>query len=144
MPARNPITNNIGWKLLSLVLAVLMWLTVETEFQRQEKSDLESQQTPVNDNPTKTFPTVPIILLIPASNTNRFQVSPDTAQVRVGGTDANLRTLTLAGVEAFVDLSDIQDEKEVRKPVQVRVPGNYDVVAIDPTNVNVERITPSR
>ena len=43
-----------------------------------------------------------------------------------------------------MDVSDAQDEKQFRRPVQVRAPREFTVVFVVPTNASVERFTPFR
>ena len=143
MASRNPILHNFGWKVLSLVLAALTWLTIETDFRRQERTDAESRQAPVTTTSHKTFPAVAVTLLASPTNTNHYRLTPETAQVEIGGDEQALRMLSFRDVQAFVDLSDVEDEKQFRKPVQIRVPRDFIVVSIDPTNLSVERITAS-
>jgi YbbR domain-containing protein len=141
MASRNFILHNFGWKLLSLFLAVLTWLTIETEFQRQARSNEEKREAPLTTSVRKTFPTIAITLLTAPANTNHFRIYPETAQIDVGGDTQELGLLNSRDVQAFVDLSDVQDEKQFRKPVQVRLPREFSLVGVDPTNVSVERIT---
>lgn len=141
MASRNIITHNFGWKLLSLLLAALTWLTIETDFRRQERSDAESRQAPVTTTSHKTFPIIPITLLTAPSNTNRYRLTPETVVVEIGGDQPDLSKLLARDVQAFVDVSDAQDEKQFRRQIQIRIPRDFTVTGIDPTNAGVERIT---
>ena len=137
MAFRDYIVHNFWWKLLSLLLAGLVWLTIETAFRKQESLE----KSPVVSTNRRTFPMVPITLLTAPLNTNRFRTSPETVAVEIGGTTNDLQNLQPKEILAFVDVSDAGDEKQFRKPVQVQLPKDYSVVSITPTNASVERIT---
>jgi hypothetical protein len=47
-------------------------------------------------------------------------------------------------VQAFVDVTDAEDEKQFRRPIQVSVPKAFTVFGIAPSNAIVERITSPR
>jgi len=143
MASRNIILHNFGWKMLSLALAALTWLTIETKFQRNAKSAEESKQAPLTTTSKRTFP-APITLLASPLNTNHYKVSPEIVSVDVGGEEQELKLLQLREVQAFVDLSDVQDEKQLSRPIQVRIPKGFSLVTNDPVNASVERITPAR
>ncbi len=145
MNHRNPISHNIGWKVLSVLLAVLTWLTIETEFQRKEKSAEELRQNPLTPPDQKrVFSAVPLVLLTSVSNTNHYKVTPDSTEVIVGGDRDALTLLQSRQIQAFVDVSDAQDEKQFLRPILVRVPAGFNVVTNDPRNASVERITTAR
>lgn len=142
MPFREYILNNFWWKLLSLLLAALTWLTIETAFQKDEAR----RQSPVvtTSASARTFAAVPIILMMPTTNTNHFTVSPTTVAVEVTGMSNELDTLQPQEVRAFVDVSDAGDQKQFRRPIQTQLPGNLKVASLSCTNASVDRITSSK
>jgi len=143
MASRNIILHNIGWKLLSLLLAALMWLYIDTESQRDERIAAASREV-VTEN-RRPFYGIPITLLNSTANTNHYTISPEVVSVEVGGKDSKeLYDLQAKKVEAFVDVSDAGDEKQFRKPIQVHVPNDLTVFSIYPSNASVERITSPR
>src|SRR5579863_6205789 len=126
----NIFVHNLGWKLLSLVLASFTWLTIQTEFQREKKTDQESRENPMKVSSSKSFPAVTITLLSSPGNTNHYKVTPDTAQVEIGGDEQQLRALQPREVAAYVDLTDVQDEKQFRRPVQIRIPHDFNIISV--------------
>jgi YbbR domain-containing protein len=140
MAYREYILNNFWWKLLSLLLAALTWLTIETAFQRDEAR----RKSPMVNTSTVTFSAVPITLMTSATNTNRFTVNPTTVSVEVSGESNELYTLQTQGIKAFVDVSDAGDQKQFRRPIQMPLPGNLKVASLSSTNANVDRITSSK
>jgi YbbR domain-containing protein len=143
MPARNLILHNFWWKLLSLFLAALLWLTINISFQKNERETMAARE--VETESRRQFYGIPIALLTSSGNSNRFAVKPELVSVDVASKDnAALDDLQPRLVQAFVDVSDAEDEKEFRKPVQIHVPQDFVVIAINPTNASVERISNSR
>jgi YbbR-like protein len=141
MASRNFILHNFGWKLLSLLLAGLAWLTIETNFQRDEIKKQDSRISPVITVSQRNFPAVPLALLTPAGGTNRFKVSPLTVSVELRGGAEDLSRLELADIEALVDVANVTDEMKVTRKIRVNVPRDFEVVSIDPRDAVVERIT---
>jgi hypothetical protein len=143
MASHNIILHNFWWKLLSLLLAALIWLTIDTAFQRGEQQAKAMEE--VETDSRRPFYGIPITLLTSPSNTNRFTITPDVVSVEVGSQDSKaLYDLQAGRVQAFVDVTDADDEKQFRRPVQIHVPQEFVVTAIAPTNARVERITSSR
>ena len=73
MAFRDYILHNFWWKLLSLLLAALTWLTIETAFKKEETL----RDTPVvTGSSSRSFPSVAVTLLSSAANTGRYTVTP--------------------------------------------------------------------
>jgi YbbR domain-containing protein len=137
MAFRNYIFDNFKWKVLSLLLAALTWLTITTAVQKDETS----LKSPVVTTSKAAFPMVPVTVMTSALNTNRFKVTPTMVQVEVTGKTNEVASLQADEVRAFVDVTDMKDETQVRKPVQTQAPGDLKISAVNPQNVLVERIT---
>lgn len=135
MAMRDYILHNFWWKLLSLLLAALTWLTIQTALQR------ERNLPPVVGSYSKTFPAVPITLMTAPTNTSRFNVTPTTVKVDISGPEDQLSKLQESDVHAFVDLTDVGDEKQLRRPIQAQVPKGLKVDSLQPANASVERIS---
>jgi hypothetical protein len=143
MPSRNLILHNFWWKAVSLLLAILVWVMlnslIQTDVRREEA--LKSVETANS----RWIEEVPITLLLPPSSTNRFIVTPETVAVNVGADNSKLLgDLQTRQVEAFVDVRDVEDQKQVKKPVQIHVPAELSVLATSTNSVTVERINISR
>jgi YbbR domain-containing protein len=133
---RDSILHNFWWKLLSLLLAGLTWLTIEMAFRKDEAR----RESPVITTSTRTFPAIGVTLLSSPTNTNRFKVTPTAVAVEVSGGANDLLRLQQEDVKAFVDITDAGDQKEFRRPIQTQVPPDCKVAALSRTNVSVERI----
>jgi YbbR domain-containing protein len=139
MALRDYIVNHFWWKLLSLLLAALAWLTINTMLQKEESL----QTSPVVTSSTRSFAMVPVTLLTSPFNTNRFRTYPETVSVDIGGTAGDLQKLQPGQIQAFVNVADAGEEKQFRKPIQIQVPKDFAVMSMTPTNASVERITSS-
>lgn len=137
MAARDYILNNFWWKLFSLLLAALTWFTIQTVLER----DQTLVQSPITTVSTREFPAVPIHLMATTYNTNRFRPIPPEVTVELSGSADVLKGLDLKEITAFVDVTDIGEEKLVRRDVHVEASRNLKIVSIKPPNVSVERIT---
>ena len=143
MASRNLILHNFWWKLLSLLLAGLTWLTIDTAFQRGEQQAKAMEE--VETDSRRPFYGIPVTLLASPANTNRFMVTPEVVSVEVGSKDNKaLDDLQPRRIQAFVDVTDAEDEKQFRKPIQINVPAGFVVLAVAPTNASIERITSPR
>src|SRR5579884_2660591 len=115
MAMRDYVLHNFWWKLLSLLLAALTWLTIRTALIREQ----QLRQTPVTSKGfERDFPDVPITVLTTPTNTSHFRLSPATAKVDVSGPAEQLQKLQKQDIHAYIDLSDVGDEKELRRPIQ--------------------------
>jgi YbbR domain-containing protein len=136
MAARDYILHNFWWKLLSVLLAALTWLTIETTFEK----DRGLRQSPVVTTSTRSFPAIPITVLSSALNTNRYRVTPLYVSVEVSGTPDVLEKLQTKQIQAVIDVSEAPEEKEFRKDIQVQVPKDLRIVGTKPIYVTVERM----
>ncbi len=132
MAFRDYISHNFGWKLLSLLLAALTWLMIQTAFKREQEAPL------VTGASTKSFSMVPVTLLSGASNAGRFTVTPAMVKVSVSGKPEDLERLQLQDIKAFVDVTEPGDEVKFRKTIQVQTPKDL-TAAAEPPMANVER-----
>jgi YbbR domain-containing protein len=141
MAMRDLILHNFWWKLLSLLLAALTWFTIQTALQ---KDRTQSAQSPVVTVSTRTFPAVPITLMTSAYSNNQFRLNPPMVAVEVSGQADELEKLQVRQIAAFVDVTRIEDEKEVRKDIQVQVPKGFKVESFKPLYASVERLTTAK
>src|ERR1700722_19656411 len=137
MPLRKYILDNFWWKLLSLLLASLTWLTIETAFQK----DQGLRESPVVTSASRSFPTIPVTLMTSPLNQYQYRVDPPTVPVEVAGTAADLGKLQEREIRAFVDLTDAHEETKLRRPIQVQVPEGVLATNLVKTFATVERVS---
>ncbi len=116
---------NPGWKLVSVLLATLVWLLVHyniTERQQPERR--------------RTFTDVPITLLLHPGESRVPRVEPPTARVIVRGAAREIEGLTAAEVRVFADLSKTNPLPPWVE-LDVHVPRGLTVVSLTPQQVRV-------
>ncbi|MGA2278838.1 MAG: CdaR family protein [Verrucomicrobiota bacterium] len=131
MAMRDWVTNDFGWKLFSLFLAVAIWLTVH---QIYEEPKTASGFAVGN---TVTFGNLPVRVVSAASDVRDFRVAPLTVKVTVSGSAEDMAKLQADQVHAVVNLTDIGPERDLHVPVDVSAPPGVTLVSVDPPKVGV-------
>lgn len=128
--------HNLGWKLLSLLFAVLIWLVVHSS----KQGELSSAARPVTfgKQVAKVFP---VALLTTTTSSNAWRVSPGTVEVTLSGDLLTMDRLRESDVMVFVSLVDVVEARELRKRVQVRAPAGIELVTVVPPDVRVEAVS---
>jgi YbbR domain-containing protein len=125
MPLRSLILNHFWLKLISLVLAILIWLTV--------KSDLGSATTEA----TRTFPNRPILLLTDKAEHVAVAANPSQASITVRGPAGLLNELTDQDIHVYVRLHEPRQVNGVL-PVHAHVPSGAKVILITPDAATIK------
>lgn len=123
------ITKDLGWKLASLILAVVIW---ETVFRYRQGTPEFGAHTVEN-----TYGDLPVATLSATADARAYHISPDTVSVRVMGADNVMNVLQGSQVHPFVDLSSIESAREFRLPVNVSLPKGVTLVEVVPPWVGV-------
>jgi len=137
MPLQDYILNNVGWKAGSVVSAVLIWFAIHSNIQESFKS----AESPILNTGTVSR-TLPVTVIMSATDMRRFAITPKEVEVTVRGEFAALNNLKLSEVLALVNLTDVKDEKSVQKRVTVHTPTNVIPVRVVPREVMAERVSP--
>ncbi|MGI6712323.1 MAG: YbbR-like domain-containing protein [Bacillota bacterium] len=116
---KKPNINNLAYKIISVLLAILLWLYVS------------HQENPV----TEQIFTVPLEVRGLAED---LVVSnqPSFVKVRIQGQRKSLESITPRGIQAFVELSGLDVGNHIVE-VHVTLPGKTQLVSIIPPNVNL-------
>ena len=134
MTLRDLILDNFPWKLISLLLAVLVWWRVDSILEREEEQAL----TPAaNLEETATF-SVPVRVLGPARTPRGFAVVPSEVNVTLRGGSEALQRITTTNILVYVDAIFAPDVKSAKRTVVVRPPVGVRVQEIRPREVYVE------
>ena len=134
MTLRDLILNNFVWKLISLLLAVLVWWRVHAIHTTEKEQALTSVVSPEE---TATF-SIPVRVLGPARTPRGFAVVPGEVNVTLrGGSDA-LQRISTTNVLVYVDAIFGPDVKSAKRTVVVRPPAGVKVHEIRPREVHVE------
>gem|GEM_PF-241295 len=121
--ARNIFFRNFGWKLLSLALAVVIWLTIKALSAGQGTERL--------------FVNVPAQLVSSTADVRAFRIEPDTVNVTIRGRPGTIHRLVDREIRVFVDITGADLNKRFRGHVDVVVPNGITVVRVEPTEVQV-------
>ncbi len=113
-------------KLLSLVLAVLIWLIVS--FAASQKEVGTSRQV---------FHSLPVLVLSSTDDVRNFKVSPSAVEVTVQGDADTMKKLHDEDVHAIVDLTGVSSPRDLRKRVEVAVPPGVAFISVVPQEVQV-------
>jgi len=127
MPLRNLIMHNFGLKAISLALAALIWVAIQTRLQTgtgflgnlfHKIETLDFQR--------------PITVLHSATNRQVLKIEPGEVRVKVAGDGATLSKLQPHEVQVFVKLTDAP-----------RLQGSFPIEVILPRGVSLQEVLPS-
>jgi hypothetical protein len=128
MDVRKLILRNMGWKVLSLVLGVLVYVFVRWHMEGdvillQRSTEATFEQT--------------VSVLATAELQGSFQVDPRIVQVKVAGRRDAIARLTETDIRAYVDMTDVVAEIAVRRTVHVQPLPDIARVEVVPSAVRV-------
>ena len=125
MPLRSLILNHFWLKLVSLVLATLIWLTV--------RANLGNASGEI----TRPFPNRPILVLTDTAEHAAVVASPSTASVTVRGPAALMQELSEQDIHLYVRLND-RRQMSGEFPVHAHVPSGARVILVTPATASVK------
>lgn len=135
---RELILHNAGWKLLSLLLASLIWYNIH--------SDLVDVPT-VTHNPVSPFTgdefkKVAVGVLIPAGESRPLRVTPSRVSLELRGETNRLSGLATREVQVFVSptAGELAGGGPVELPVRVVLPHGLELVGVTPPRVILDRM----
>ena len=120
--------HNRWQKITALLLATLIWFTVDRKLQHGGGVRLTL------DGSTRQFERVPIRLLISHGTAERYETVPELATVTVRGDPGGLNRLRRMDLEVFASVDSIPSGGEVRQRIRVVLPG-YEIVRVVPEEV---------
>ena len=122
---RHLFIEDFWWKLFSLGLAILIWLTVT----------FVSQKEP--GTAPRVFSDVPVTVVSSTDDVRAFKVSPSVVDITVRGDADALQNLRSKDIRALVDLTGVAAARDLRKPVTVSVPAGITFMGARPQEVQV-------
>ncbi len=125
MPLRTLIADNFWLKLLSFVLACLIWLSVRANIGTG------------SGDATRTFEGRPILLLTDVAEHVAMVASPNQASVTVRGPAAVVQELADQDIHVYVRLHD-NSQTFGQFPVNAHVPAGVTVMLITPASAAVK------
>ena len=136
MSAREFLRHNRWQKLLSLLLAMLIWFTVKQGLERGGGLPV------VPDGNTRPFEHVPVRVLTATASPAAFRVTPSEVTVVLRGRPDTLARLRPQDVEVYVNLADNPPTNASRRAVRVNAPG-CQVGSVSPQVVTIDLPAPS-
>lgn len=122
--SRNILFRNFGWKLLSLALAVVIWLTIKALSAEQGQTE-------------KMFVNLPIKIVSSTADVRAFQVEPKLANVTLKGRPGAVSRLDEREIRLLVDISSADVAQTSRQHVDVIVPNGITVIRFEPLEVQI-------
>ncbi len=118
------ILEDFRLKLFSLVLALLMWFTVNTALAPPEQREM--------DLPVATMVDAKLV-----TESSQFRVNPRTVKVKLQGDPRTLKNLKRQDIRVRVDVTALQSMHDFRCPVEVAPPAGVSFVRVEPEEVEV-------
>ena len=128
---RDLLVKDLPWKVFSLALALVLWLTVHRIY--------EEPQTPEVPQAAKTevFGNIPVLIISTASDVRDYRVIPTTVSVTVSGPPDIMDKLEENQVRPMVDMTEIGDVKDLSRRVDVSTPPGVTLISVIPPKVGV-------
>lgn len=123
---RDWFTKDIGWKIFSVILALVIWLTVHKIYEEPGAATARAREN--------TYGELPVLVVSASSDVHDFHVMPATVSVTVSGSPEAMSTLQANEIRATVDLTA---GKSLQRKVEVSTPPNVTLVSVEPSHVNV-------
>jgi YbbR domain-containing protein len=130
---RNFFTHNPWQKLFSLLLAVLIWFTVNAEL------SMGRGTFGAPNDAVYTIERVPVAILTPPGSAKKYKLAPSEVTVSLSGDLAVLRRLQKDKLEVYVNMMETELVNAFPRRVHVRTPASVRV-AVTPEDVRVERV----
>ena len=120
------LTKDIGWKIFSVFLALVIWLTVHRIYEEPGAATSRAREN--------TYSDLPVLIVSESADVHDFRVVPATVSVTVSGPPETMSTLQANEIHATVDLTT---GKELRRKVEISTPPNVTLVSVEPSHVSV-------
>ncbi len=136
MALREFLHHNLWLKLVALLLATLMWLTVRFTIHQEQG---QFQAAAAHSIITNTWANVPIMVLRDSHDPRNYQLEPSDVSVSAVGEAQRLRQLTARDFKVFVDLSVRESTPGSIRNIEVIYPAGIDSVMLSPPTTRVIR-----
>ncbi|MCI0541359.1 MAG: hypothetical protein L0Z50_39680 [Verrucomicrobiales bacterium] len=126
MSFRNYILENLRWKVAALLLAVLVWISIQWAM-RKGFGDWRAQ----------TLRNQPVLALTAPHDLRAFRIEPAAVDVVLRPRAGAFKSLTEQPVQVFVNLTDIPEVTALIREVLVFTQGQHEVLRTEPKAVSV-------
>lgn len=138
MTWRDILVKRIGWKIFSLVLALIIWST----FKQSDGALVGWFYDVTNATQTRDFIGVPLSVLNNAKDGHDYRLTPNAVDVSISGEPEAVRDLAITDLTLFVDMRG-SNEKQSTNRVQINHSVPLARVLINPPYVQVNRVEPA-
>jgi YbbR domain-containing protein len=128
---RHLIIRDLGLKVFSLALAILIYCTISFVAIKNRVPSLALASD------VRRFQNLPVLVVSSAGEVRRFKVTPETVAVTVQGDPQVLAGLGSSDIRALVDLTGIASASQLRKRIEVSAPAGVTRLGVVPTEVQV-------
>jgi YbbR domain-containing protein len=129
MAKRKWITEDFNWKIFSVILAVVVWLTVNKIRNNPGAPGLLAIQN--------TFTNLPVLAVSASAEVQDARIAPEAVSVTVSGAPGIMAVLETNRLHAIVDLTGIDSAHNLKWRVAVAPPPGVTLLKIDPPEVAV-------
>jgi YbbR domain-containing protein len=123
---RDWFTKDVGWKIFSVFLALVIWLTVHKIYEEPGATTARAREN--------TYGNLPVLVVSESADVHDFRVAPATISVTVSGPPSAMSTLQANQIRATVDLTA---GKSLQRKVEVSTPPDVTLVSVEPSRVSV-------
>lgn len=120
-----------GWKLFSLLLAVIIWFTVHRILQG---TAIESGTAGAN---LVTYGNLPVDVISTRADVREYRPLQSTVTVTVSGPAEAIGKLQANQIHAIISLSDLDSVNDTKQRVEVSVPAGITVISVKPESIGV-------
>jgi YbbR domain-containing protein len=128
---RDWFTKDFGWKIFSVILALIIWLTVHKIYEEPGTSAASAA------GDTVTYGDLRVLPVSTGADVSDYRLTQPTVSVTVSGSPDAIAVLQANQIRATVDLSDIETNLELERRVEVSVPPRVTLISVEPSKVGV-------
>ena len=132
---RDWLTNDLAWKLFSVLLALAIWVTVHKHGGAFDSSGVDMEKT--------TYSDLPVTIVSTNANAQSARVTPNSVIVTVSGPADIMDSLQANRIHAVVNLTDASG-RNLRRHVDVSVPPGVTLLDVIPADVTVTILPPEK
>jgi hypothetical protein len=129
MAKREWMTEDFGWKLFSVFLAVVIWLTVH-----KIREEPEASAAPGDGN---IYGDLPVLVISATADVHNARIVPNKVDIKLSGPPDIMATLQPNRIHAFVNLTGIDSAHDLQLGVEVSLPRGVTLISIDPPQLTV-------
>jgi hypothetical protein len=125
---RDLFIKDCGWKALSLLLAVAIWLTVHKIIEEPKAAAMEG---------AATYDNLPVEIVSAHGDVRDYRLARTTVKVTVGGTPEVIAVLQANQIHATVDVTELDSGKDSRRRVDVATPPGVTLISVEPRDIGI-------